>query len=503
MKNGQHQHSNPAPFVWAGTEQSLAEYLSLDAQVQQAVAAAAVRGDMGAEEEDDDPHLLSKQGGIGVVSIRGPLTNRDSPWNALFGITSYNDIRRAMIAAASDSSIRAVLLDIESGGGAVSGVADTADLISKVDREVKPVYAYSGDRMASAAMWLGASARKIFNGQLATLGSVGILATHMDHSKQLKAEGITPTIIRAGKYKALANPLEPLSDDGKDQIQAEVDTAYSVFIGHVAKSRGMTAEDADRRIGQGRLFYGQAAVDAGLSDGVSTFDAVVGAISKKHIDSDRMSGQNSGKHYTGLTMKPKTALTDQQVAAILSGASAEAVAALSVPVAPTAPVVPAAPVAQASEPATEPTPEPTAEPTAAVEPAAPVAAPVSAQPPADVVAFLQSQVAAANETIVGLRVELRQAGDAVTSMKAMHDPMLKIVANSVTTMKVALGLPKTDLSALTAEALLAEHATTSEAFEKAFKAGGVAAAAPPEVKPVTPAVDPNRKARLLATGFHK
>jgi capsid assembly protease len=109
-------------------------------------------------------------------------------------------------------------------------------------------------------------------------GSIGVVMMHADYSRSLDAEGITPTLIFAGDHKVDGNPLEPLSDEVKASLQAEVDSFYGLFVDQVAQGRSKMSAAAVRAT-QARTFIGQAAVDAGLADAVGTFDSVLAELS--------------------------------------------------------------------------------------------------------------------------------------------------------------------------------------------------------------------------------
>jgi ClpP class serine protease len=104
-----------------------------------------------------------------------------------------------------------------------------------------------------------------------------VLATHVEYSKAMAAQGETATVIRSGKYKALGTSVEPLSALAKAELQAGVDAAAAVFAGRVATYRGVSLA-AVEKMGQGRVFFGQAAADVGLVDGITTLGAVIAGL---------------------------------------------------------------------------------------------------------------------------------------------------------------------------------------------------------------------------------
>lgn len=460
--------------LWAGGERSFyAELLAYQTSLEKMQAGIFDKEDD--DDEEEEPYNLSINGNVAVVSIKGPLTNRDSYWNRYMGVTSYNDIRKALVYAANKSEVNAILLDIDSGGGAVNGVADTGELISRIDREVKPVYAITDGTMASAAYWLGSSARKVYASQLSLVGSIGVITTHMEYSKALKEAGIGVTVLRAGQYKALANSMEPLTEAAVKQITAQLEVAYGVFINHVAARRGVTVDQADSTMGQGREFMGRDALAAGLIDGIETFDGVLSSISAAHVDRANVTQSKYG-HHMATQSDMKTALTNQQIAAIQAGV-------------PPAQPTQAQPEPTAPEASTENTPEPTAETTPATQPSA-------------ALELITKQLADAQSQLIDAKVELQTVKAQLSAAEASQSGMSAIVSASISSMRIALGMSAIDMSAMAPQSLITEHAALTKQFQDKFKAGGVAnPSARSDEAERSAAPDPNRMRRLKATTF--
>lgn len=451
--------------LWTGSLTSLEAAQS----AEQRFLASDVSAKSGIGSEDADPALLKIVGNVGVVAIKGPLVNANIPeeYMAWFGVTTYSAIRHAMVAAVENPAVTKILLDINSPGGAVSGMTETADLISQVDKDHKPVHAFADGAMASAAYALGVSAREISNTRSAILGSIGVIMTHMEYTDKLKADGINATVFRTGKYKALGQPTEKLTEAASDQIQARMDSVYEIFIEHVASQRGVTASKADSTMGQGREFFGQAAVDVGLSDKLSTFEKTLASLQDKSVSSVRFQQPRSNS-------MGKATLTEAQIAAMAEGAElgltagvvqldadAEKVQLTEVQ-AGTDEVVADAPVAE-------------------------VKAEVKAESDA-VVKYLQGELASLRETNRDQHVELAALGDKVKSLEAVLNPLEDLARMSVGRMQVALGLSAGDMSTLKGDALLAEHARVADSFKQKFKVGG-AAATTGESEVAAPVVD--------------
>lgn len=464
--------------LWAGTEASLKNYLDAEERGQ---ALEAKAGDD--DDEEGVPHLLDVQGNVGVISIKGPLTNRDSYWNRFMGVTSYNDIRKAVIAAATNQDVSTLLLDIDSGGGAVSGVMDTANLIRLVNDKVKPVASFADGTMASAAYWLGASAGRVYAGRTAMVGSIGVILMHMEYSKALKEDGVGVTVMRAGKYKALANPYEPLSEEGKASLQKILDATYNVFIGHVADLRGKTVTYVDEKMAQGREFIGEESVGAGLVDAITTYDTLLSDLGRQTIDNSQAFKQKSyqlqDSSYQRNGDMGKKALTDSDIAALAEGAAAQTEEHTAA-----AAETDAAAEAEASQQS---------------EPAAEAAFIEASVDEGAVVSLLRTQLAEKDTALLQANVELAQIRTKHTEFAAVVDSLASIVAKSLSNLSVALGGTAIDASTMPHASLVVEHNRLSEQFKTKFKAGGVAAVdAADATADAQGKVDPLQRARLAA-----
>lgn len=450
----------PEIKYWAGTPESFSTYLA--GLERAATMDAAAYGDD--DEQDDEPsRLLTKQGNVAVISVTGGLVP-GAPWYAKYaGITGYDEIRQALVQAANDPDIGGILLDVNSGGGAVNGVTDVADLIRTIDAGVKPVHTYSSGMMASAALWLGSSARRMDIGRVAEAGSIGVLVVHQEMTKMMERIGITPTIVRSGEYKAMGHSMEVLSAKAKEVIQAGVDQVAGLFTSYIAERRGVSSDTVNSTFGEGRVFIGERAVAVGLVDGIATFDAVISKI-QRGIDSARTDSQYGANFSKGPVVK--TALTEQQVAALAEGGGVAA---------PEAGATTTTAQAGAGEGAATGGEDADDSSVAADAAAAANAAASEEGKTNEVVAFLKGQLAESQASVLDLTVKLRDAEKGAESLKGTHAAMRAIAVASVDRLKVALGGSAGAAEALSDEALLAEHASLRAQFETKFKAGGVAA----------------------------
>lgn len=246
--------------LWAGTAQSWHEAV---ASFDRAISAKASNS-----LDDMLPPLWEKRGSTAVVNVHGSLVAGSAGFYRLFGFTGYDDIAEALVQAVGDKGVDSILLDVRSGGGHVEGVNTLSAFMADVD-SVKPISTFASGTMASAAYWLGVNGRHVMASDTSVVGSIGVLAIHAERSKQLADDGVTVNVIRSGKYKALGNPYEPLSDVAKAEMQSQVDYLGDIFTQHVAEKLGTDAKTVNARMGQGREFIGTQAVAAGLVEQIT------------------------------------------------------------------------------------------------------------------------------------------------------------------------------------------------------------------------------------------
>lgn len=210
--------------------------------------------------------------GIAVVPVHGSLVRRAIALDAASGLTSYGDIAAMLDAAAADPTVSGILLDIDSPGGEAGGVFELAQRIRAVDA-IKPVWALACDSAFSAAYAIACAASRVFVTQTAGVGSIGVIAMHVDQSVRDAQEGYRFTAVSAGDFKNDLSPHEPIDKAALGRLQTEVDRLYGLFVDHVVSMRGMQAKTI--RETQAGLFFGPDAVRCGLADSLASADQVV------------------------------------------------------------------------------------------------------------------------------------------------------------------------------------------------------------------------------------
>ena len=215
-------------------------------------------------------------GGIAVLPLYGVITQRGNMIEDVSGpgSVSTQKFAAALRQALADESVSQILIDIDSPGGSVYGVAELADEIVAA-RAQKPIIAIANSLAASAAYWIGCSASEFYVTPGGEVGSIGVWQAHFDYSQALAAEGVTPTLISAGTYKVEGNPYAPLEPEAQAFMQLRVDDYFLAFSKAVAKGRGVPIAQVRNGMGQGRVLGADAALDQNMVDGIVTLDELI------------------------------------------------------------------------------------------------------------------------------------------------------------------------------------------------------------------------------------
>lgn len=210
--------------------------------------------------------------GIAVIPVVGSLVRRTVGLDPASGFTSYAEIAGMVDAALADPSVEGIVLDIDSPGGEAGGVFELGERIRAADA-IKPVWAVSADSAFSAAYAIGCSASRLLVSRTGGVGSIGVIAMHVDQTARDAQQGYRYTPITAGDHKNDFSPHEKLTPDAHARLQAEVDRLYGLFVDHVAAMRRLDV-DAVRATEAG-IYFGQDAVASGLADAIGSLDVVL------------------------------------------------------------------------------------------------------------------------------------------------------------------------------------------------------------------------------------
>ena len=228
---------------------------------------------------------------VAVIPIHGTLVRRTVGLEAESGLTSYAGLTTQLDAALASPDVAAILLDVDSPGGESGGVFDLADRI-RAASSIKPVWAVANDMAFSAAYALASAASKVFVSRTGGVGSIGVIAMHVDQSEKDAQDGVRYTAVFAGDRKNDLNPHEPISSEAHAFLKGEVNRVYSLFVETVARNRGIEASAV--RDTEAGLFFGQAAVAIGLADAIGTFDDALAQLCESVSPLPNLAASHSG-----------------------------------------------------------------------------------------------------------------------------------------------------------------------------------------------------------------
>lgn len=220
---------------------------------------------------------LQVQEGIAVLPVLGTLVRRSSYLGAASGLTSYHEIESMAEQAFADPQVHAVLLEIDSSGGEAGGVFDLAQRLRQLAQASgKPLWAIADEAALSAAYAIACAADRLWLTRTAEVGSIGVVAVHVDESLADAKAGMTYTFLHAGRHKVDGHPHAPLPAPVATDILADIEQLHEQFIALVAGFRRLPPEAI--RDTEARVYRGEAALQVGLADQIGTHAEAITAL---------------------------------------------------------------------------------------------------------------------------------------------------------------------------------------------------------------------------------
>lgn len=228
---------------------------------------ASLQSDIEAADKSNGKKYSVKNG-IAHIPIKGILIKEVPRIFTFFGIqaTSYLDIEQQVKQAVSDPKVKSIVLDVDSPGGLVSGVMETADAI-RAAREIKPVTAVVDEIAASGAYWLASQASIITASRTAQIGSIGVFSVYVDYSDYAKKIGAKVHVIKSGEHKGMGVVGAPITEKQIAGIQNIIDQLAENFVDSVVMGRGKKKKDIEK-CATGQIWLSGEAMSLGLIDNV-------------------------------------------------------------------------------------------------------------------------------------------------------------------------------------------------------------------------------------------
>ena len=199
-------------------------------------------------------------GKVAVVEIKGV-------------IFESREILKELHEHRRNDSIRAIVVRIDSPGGAVGPSQEIYATLKEIDVE-KPVVVSMGAVAASGGYYIALGSRKIVANPGTITGSIGVIIEISNIEGLMKWAKIRQEIIKSGPYKDIGSPFRSLTNDERDKLQAFVDDIFNQFVDAVATNRKLEKEEV-LKLADGMIYSGRQALDLGLIDKLGALDDAI------------------------------------------------------------------------------------------------------------------------------------------------------------------------------------------------------------------------------------
>jgi protease-4 len=219
---------------------------------------------------------LEPRPGVAVVVAEGEIVGGEQPAGRIGGDSTSALIRKARL----DNSVKALVLRVDSPGGAVYAAEQIRREVELTREAGKPVVVSMGDVAASGGYWIAMNADRIYAEPNTITGSIGIFGLLFNVPDTLAKIGVHSDGVGVGPLAGAFDITRPLDPKVGAMIQSIIDKGYRDFVGGVAKARGKSFEAVDS-IAQGHVWTGTQALRRGLVDQLGGLDAAIKAAAKE------------------------------------------------------------------------------------------------------------------------------------------------------------------------------------------------------------------------------
>jgi len=204
---------------------------------------------------------------IGVVDLEGVIL---SPQPVVSQLKKFAD----------DSSIKAIILHVNSPGGGVAASEEIYREVKRIRTEKKKKIVVSIETVgASGAFYVASASDRIYANSGSIVGSIGVIAQWVNYGDLLKWAKLKDVVIKTGEFKDTGNPARDLTPAEQAYMQNLIDNMFHQFIEAVADGRGLKFDDV-KAIANGKVWTGEQAKDMKLIDSVGDFETVVAETAK-------------------------------------------------------------------------------------------------------------------------------------------------------------------------------------------------------------------------------
>jgi protease-4 len=190
-------------------------------------------------------------------------------------ILSPKDVVEQLRKFADDSSVKAIVLHVNSpGGGAAASEEIYREVLRIRDQKKKRIVASIETVGASGAYYVSSAADKIFADNASIVGSIGVIAEWYNYEELMKWAKLQQITLKAGEFKDTGSPTRPMTPEERAYLQGLIDNMHVQFIHSVAVGRKMK-DDQVRALANGKVWTGEEALPLKLVDQIGDFRAAI------------------------------------------------------------------------------------------------------------------------------------------------------------------------------------------------------------------------------------
>jgi len=204
--------------------------------------------------------IAFQKGKIGIVEIKGIIMDSE------YAIRDINQFKE-------DDSIQAIVVRIDSPGGAVGPSQEVYEELAKLSNE-KIVVASMGSVGASGAYYIACGAQKIVANPGTITGSIGVIMEYVEIKDLLKWAKVEPVVIKSGEFKDAGSPFREMKESERRYLQSLINNVHSQFIRAVSDGRKLPLTEV-KALADGRIFSGEIAKELGLVDELGNFQDAI------------------------------------------------------------------------------------------------------------------------------------------------------------------------------------------------------------------------------------
>jgi len=206
----------------------------------------------------DRPSLSSLSGRVGLVDVIGAIEESEPV------VDQLDRMER-------DSSVRAVVVRLDSPGGGVAASQEIYEAVRRVRDAGKPVVASLGGVAASGAYYVACAADSIVSNPGTLTGSIGVIMTFPNTEELFRKVGLRFDVVKTGKFKDIGSMSRPMTDDERRLLQEVLGNVYEQFVDAISEGRGLDRAEI-LPLADGRIFSGDQALEYGFVDRMGDLD---------------------------------------------------------------------------------------------------------------------------------------------------------------------------------------------------------------------------------------